>query len=85
MQRGWKVMVVKDTLLGPPHIISPTKGCKYGVRLIESASAWYGIRIVYNINYHIPCPKWIVHKQGCILLQTLSLEKWPQSLSSKNH
>jgi hypothetical protein len=79
------VVVVKDTLSGPPRVLAPTKGRRYAVLLIASASAWYGMRIVYNIDYQIPCPKWIVPEQGRVPLQTSSPGKWPQSLSSKNH
>ena len=41
------MVVVKDTFLGPPRILSPTKGHRCIILLIMSASAWYGMRIAY--------------------------------------
>ena len=33
-------------------MLSPTKGHRCIILLIMSASAWYGMRIAYNIDYH---------------------------------
>ena len=53
-----------------------------------SASAWYGMRIAYNIDYHdylsqMDCA-W-ARLWTCVPLQTLSLGKQPWLPSSKNH